>query len=167
MSRAKTTSKLKSYTSKKAWEMLLAGDSCKVIGKELGYVTAAITAFAKRKFKEESMILWADDIKKVGVCEIPGCGKTENLQAHHLLEKTVWTHLSRDRTNGICLCSHHHKFDLTICPHGVLPAVQAILDFVYSERHGVWMWYEEHKHDEKYQKFDYEAAYWELNSEIT
>jgi hypothetical protein len=143
--------------------MLLEGRTCKEIGQILGYTTAAITAYAKRKFKAESMILWSAEIKKVGVCEIPGCFRTEKLQGHHLLEKTVWTHLSRDLTNGICLCSHHHKWSLDISPHGVLPAVLAFFKFIVAERVGVLVWYEEHKHDEKYQDFDYEAAYHELS----
>ncbi len=163
MSKRKTSSKLKSTTSKRAWEMLLKGVDHKTIGTLLGYKKAAITGFAKRKFKENSMVLWANEIKEVGQCEILGCDKTDDLQAHHLLEKTVWTHLSRDLTNGICLCSNHHRFNLDISPHTTLPAVQAFLEFIKNERSGVWVWYEEHKNDAKYQNFDYEAAYHELN----
>jgi hypothetical protein len=163
MTRKRTSSKLKSNTSTKAWNMLLEGKTHKEIGNALGYITAAITAYAKRKFKAESLTLWSGEITKVGVCEIPGCGKTKKLQGHHLLEKTVWTHLSRDLTNGICLCSHHHKWSLDISPHGVLPAVLAFFNFIVAYRAGVYCWYEEQKHDEKYQDFDYEAAYHELN----
>jgi hypothetical protein len=163
MSERKTSSKLKSSIAAQAWDMLLKGESHADIGKALGYTKAAITAYAKRKFKKESMKLWSKEIVAVGMCEIPGCGKTEDLQAHHLLEKTVWTHLSRDLTNGICLCSHHHKWNLDICPHGVLPAVLAFFAFIVMKRAGVLYWYEEKKLDQKYQPFDYEAAYHELN----
>jgi hypothetical protein len=164
MAKKKTSSKLKSNTSTKAWNMLLDGKSCKEIGNILGYTTAAIKAYAKRKFKANSMKLWADEIKEVGICEIPGCKKTTDRQAHHLLDKDVWPHLSRDLTNGICLCSHHHRLNLDISPHTTLPAVQAFLQFIIWDRSGVFAWYEDHKHDEKYQPFDYEAAYHELSS---
>ena len=163
MVRRKTSSKLKSNIAARAWDMLLKGESHSDIGKALGYKKSAITAYANRRFKDESMKLWSKEIVAVGVCEIPGCGKTENLQAHHLLEKTVWTHLSRDLTNGICLCAHHHKWNLDICPHGVLPAVMAFFVFIVHDRAGVWLWYEERKDDQKYQPFDYEVAFHELN----
>lgn len=163
MSKKKTSSKLKSNTSTRAWAMLLEGRTCKEIGNILGYTTAAIKAYAKRKFKANSMKLWADEIKEVGACEIPGCNKTTDLQGHHLLDKDVWPHLSRDLTNGICLCSHHHRLNLEISPHTTLPAVLAFFGFIVHERAGVWSWYEERKLDQKYQPFDYEAAYHELN----
>ena len=162
MSKAKTSSKLKSATSAKAWAMLLNKVPCKVIGKELGYTTAAIRAYARRKFKQESMKLWSKEIKAVGMCEIPGCGKTTDLQAHHLLSKKTWPHLSRDLSNGICLCGGHHTFNEAISPHTNMPAMQVFIAWLERDRNGQFVWCEEHKHDRKHQPCDWEAAYWEL-----
>lgn len=164
MGKLKTSSKLKSATSAKAWEMLLNRVSPKVIAKELGYTTAAIRGYAKQKFKAESMRLWSKQIKTVGMCEIPGCYRVENLQAHHLLSKKTWPHLSRDLSNGVSLCGKHHTFDEAISPHTNMPAMQVFVKWLEHDRNGQFVWYEEYKHDEKHQAFDYEAAYWELKA---
>ena len=158
----KKSSKLKSHTSRRAWEMIRRGIDYKTIGEELGYTSTAIKLFARKKYKNESEKLWANEIKKVGECEIPDCHVTDNLEALHLLEKYVWTHLARDLTNGACLCSGHHKFNVEISPHTNLPAKEAFLNWLKVFRNGVWLWYEEHKDDKKYQELDYEQIYYEL-----
>lgn len=159
----KTSSKLKSTKAKKAWDMALEGANCQVIGLACGYTTAAITQYLKRRFKNESFDLWAKQIKAVGACEI--CGATENNQGHHLLCADTWPHLSRDLSNGVCLCAKCHKFNVENSPHTNLPAMKAFYDWVKINRSGQFIWYDFHKTDAKFKSmnlYDWEIRYEEL-----
>lgn len=158
----KTSSKLKANTSRKAWEMIREGIDYKTIGDEVGYTSTAIKLFARKKYKDESEKLWADEIKKVGVCEISS--RDYGLNAHHLLEKSIWPHLSRDLSNGICLNSEYHLLNPEISPHRSLSSGEAFLEWLEENRPGQFAWYQEHKHDRKYQDPDYELAYNELKA---
>ena len=153
----KTSSKLKSHEAKKAWKMLREGCSYKAIGDILNVTTTAIKLYANRKFKKEADKLWSAEIRKVGKCEIPGCNG-DDLNAHHLLEKSVYPHLRHDLSNGVCLCSNHHTFSNEISPHGCLAATEAFLDWLQDERRGQWAWYQENK-TRKSLDTDYETAY--------
>jgi hypothetical protein len=163
MAKRKTSSKLKPHEAKKVWALLLGGADYKSIGESVGYTSTAIKLYANRKFKQEATKLWGEEVRKVGRCEIPGCTRTDDLNAHHLLEKSVWTHLRFDLSNGVCLCSGHHMMDRDICAHGSLPATEAFLDWLQDERRGQWTWYQEHKLDKLCQDVDYEQEYWNLN----
>jgi hypothetical protein len=156
----KKSSKLKSQKSRKAWEMVRAGIDYKTIGIEVGYTSTAIKLFAVRKYRDESETLWANEIKAVGHCEI--CLSTYDNQAHHLLEKSIWTNLSRDLSNGICLCGDHHLFNVQISAHACTTATREFFEWLEEWRNGQFVWYEEHKHDRKYIGCDYELAYNEL-----
>lgn len=158
--RIKKKTRLKSHTAKKAWEMIRAGACYKDISESISVTVTAIKIFAAKKYKEVSNTLWSKEIRAVGRCEI--CGKTDNLNAHHILEKSVWSHLARDLSNGICLCSDHHTFNVDISPHRCISSSQAFLEWLQINRPGQYKWYMEHKQDEKYQGCDYEAAYNEL-----
>lgn len=156
----KTSSKLKSHKSRKAWEMILAGNDYKTIGIEVGYTSTAIKLFARKKYKDESEKLWAAEIKKVGCCEI--CFSKDELNAHHLLPKSIWTNLDRDISNGICLCADHHLLNVQISPHNNIISAQEFQKWLEELRNGQWLWFEEHKYDRKYVGNDYEQAYYEL-----
>ena len=156
----KKSSKLKAQKSRKAWEMVRACIDYKTIGIEVGYTSTAIKLFAVRKYKDESEKLWAAEIKAVGVCEISS--RDYNLNAHHLLEKSIWPHLSRDLSNGICLNAEYHLLNPEISPHRSLASGEAFLEWLEENRPGQFAWYQEHKHDRKYQDPDYEQAYIEL-----
>lgn len=165
MAKKKNTSKLKGGQATKAWRMVRDGQDYKTIGQVLGYTSTAIKAYAMRKYRQESTKLWADEIKMVGQCEIYGCTRTDDLNAHHLLEKSHWTHLRYDLSNGVCLCSGHHTMDRDICPHGSLPAIEAFLEWLRTKRSGQYVWYMEHKLDHRYQDIDIEQIYNELKGQ--
>jgi len=156
----KKSSKLKSQKSRKAWEMVRAGIDYKTIGIEVGYTATAIKLFARKKYKDESEKLWAAEVKAVGCCEI--CQSTDELNAHHLLPKSIWTSLDRDLSNGICLCADHHLLNVQISPHSNLVSAEEFLVWLKEWRRGQWLWFNEHKHDRKYIANDYEIAYTEL-----
>ncbi len=160
MAKKKTSSKLRGGNAAKAWRMIQAGECYKDIADATGHLIQAIKLYARRKFKEEATKLWSEEIRAVGACEI--CNSTDNLNAHHLLEKSVWTHLRYDLSNGVCLCAGHHTMDRDCCPHGNLPAIEAFILWLFVNREGQSAWYTQHKHDQKYQDIDYEAAFWEL-----
>jgi hypothetical protein len=157
-----TSGKLKGATSAKAWKMLLDGKSYKEIGDAIGRTTTAVKVFAANKYRKEADILWSLQIRSVGSCEV--CGSRLSPNAHHILEKSVWRHLRHDLSNGICLCASCHTFSRECCPHGNLPAVQAFMDWLRTERPGLWIWYGCHKFDKKNHEVDYEQAYYELKA---
>ncbi len=154
------SSKLKSQKSRKAWQMLLAGDDYKTIGDAVGYTSTAIKQFARKKFRDESEKLWAAEIKKGGKCEISL--RDYDLHAHHLLEKSVWPHLSRDLMNGLSLNADYHEFNVEISPHTNLVANVEFLAWLRQYRSDKYLWYMEHKDDRKYIDIDFEAEYWKL-----
>ena len=149
----KKSSKLKSHSSRKAWEMVRAGTDYKTIGIEVGYTATAIKLFAHKKYKDESEKLWAAEIKSVGGCEI--CLSDYDLNAHHLLPKSIWTNLDRDLSNGICLCADHHLLNVQISPHNNLVSAEEFLRWLEEYRPGQFTWYNEHKLDRKYIANDY------------
>jgi len=161
MAKAKTSSKLMGGTAAKAWKLAKAGTNYKVIGEMVGYTASAIKLYVQRKYMEEATKLWADDIKKVGHCEIPGCTRG-NLNAHHLLEKSTWTHLRCDPSNGVCLCSYHHTHSNEIAAHGPLPATEAFIEWLKADRSGQYAWYQENKDDKSFHDIDFEKVYEEL-----
>ena len=157
MGKKKTSSKLKSQVSRRAWEMLKAGEDFHVIADAVGYTTTAIKTFANRKYKEKADLLWSSQIRAVGSCEI--CGVVDGLNAHHILEKSVWYHLRFDLSNGICLCQSHHCLDPPISAHKCMASTEEFMEWMRNERGGQWLWYQEHKLDQKYQAIDFEPEY--------
>ena len=49
---------------------------------------------------------WKRSVKSVGFCKV--CGKTETLEAHHILNKKEYPHLMHDISNGMCVCHECH-----------------------------------------------------------
>ena len=160
MARKKTSSQLKSQVAQKAWKMILTGSTIEEVSDAVGYVKAAIRRFSHRKYKEESRKLWSLEVRAFGECEI--CGNKHDNQAHHILEEDIWPHLSRDISNGICLCSGHHEFNTQISPHKCLTSGQEFIAWLEIWRNGQWLYREDHKTDRKYIQCDYETAYHEL-----
>jgi hypothetical protein len=155
-----TSGKLKGATASKAWKMLRDDKCYKEIGDAIGRTTTAVKVFAANKYRKEADKLWSLEIRTVGSCEV--CGSSQSLNAHHLLEKSVWRHLRHDLSNGVCLCVNCHVFDSHCSPHTNLPAMETFLSWLERERNGQWVWYNEHKTDKKRQYIDYEQAYLEL-----
>lgn len=62
-------------------------------------------------YKTPEHIRWRRDIFKrdKGRCQYPGCGTRKKLQAHHIKKISSYPALKQDLTNGISLCSYHHK----------------------------------------------------------
>lgn len=160
MAKKKRTNKLKGGQASKAWRLIQQEVSYKEIGDSLGFTSTAIKTYACKKFKQEATKLWGQEIMAVGKCEI--CPSTTDLNPHHILSKSVWPHLRFDLSNGICLCANHHMMDRDCCPHGSMPAVEAFIEWLAINREGQYIWYNEHKYDQKYQLVNYEQAYWEL-----
>ena len=68
---------------------------------------------AKRKVKaapKKALAAWSQEVRSEGVCCVPGCGATDNLQAHHILPKERYPEFKTHLTNGVVLCPLHHKF---------------------------------------------------------
>jgi len=158
--RKNNSGKLKGATASKAWKMLRDGKNYKEIGDAINRTTTAVKVFSANKYRKEADLLWSLEIRSVGCCEV--CGSRNALNAHHILEKSVWTHLRHDLSNGICLCAHCHTFSPKLSPHTNLPAVEAFMDWLETNRSGIWLWYLEKKEDKIRQDIDYEQAYNEL-----
>ena len=111
-------------------------------------------------WKKRADKAWADEIKKVGCCEI--CGSiTRQLHSHHIINRTCLRH-RHDLSNGVCICSMHHVFDAWICPHGGLDAVKRFEDWLRDKRPGVWDWFLENKDDKRPMEGTYQEKYEEL-----
>ncbi len=164
MAKKLNTSKIKGGLAVKAWKMVRAGASYKEIGDAINRTSSAVKLYAQRKYKEEANKLWSEEIRAVGRCEIQGCSNTD-LNAHHILGKGAYPHLRFDLTNGVCLCSGHHTFDTSLCPHGTLPAIEGFIKWLKHSRPGVYQWYLENKDDRRMVDIDYEFEYNKLKGE--
>ena len=55
---------------------------------------------------------WAKEVRRQWDYKCAYCGKSEadnwNIQAHHIVPKTIAPELATDTTNGIALCRKHH-----------------------------------------------------------
>ena len=59
------------------------------------------------RYKEWKMaVLIRDDHK----CQWPNCGKTNDLEVHHIRRYSTSPHIRYAVFNGITLCEDHHKF---------------------------------------------------------
>ena len=52
---------------------------------------------------------WAKQVKEQYGNQCAVCGSEENLEAHHILSRIAWPQLAMNLSNGISLCSIHHK----------------------------------------------------------
>ena len=73
----------------------------------------------KRKPERKRLIealdkLWSMIIRKAGKCLY--CGKTENLQAHHIITRSIMS-LRWELANGVCLCPGCHTLSSKFSAH--------------------------------------------------
>lgn len=63
----------------------------------------------KYNIRKHCDLLWSELVKlrAGGKCE--KCGKTEQLQSHHIVPRTDWN-LRFDELNGVCLCFRDHFY---------------------------------------------------------
>jgi hypothetical protein len=71
-------------------------------------ITKAKLAKMERTAKRKALVQWSLDVRSGGKCEV--CGRTEFLDAHHILPKERYKEYMTVRENGVCLCKNHHKF---------------------------------------------------------
>lgn len=64
----------------------------------------------KKKTRQRKKLLkqWSDEVRACGHCMI--CGRTDFLQAHHILPKEYYHEFQFVVINGVCLCPKCHKF---------------------------------------------------------
>ena len=138
------------------------------ISDKVGAARTRVAQYMHKKFKEEADKLWAEKIREHGrceVCETFGVENKYNLQAHHLLKKSIRPHLRYDVMNGLCVCGDHHTFNILLCPHGGIVAVGNFIEWLRKYWPSKYTYYVEHKNDKAYQDFDYETEYWKLREE--
>ena len=63
----------------------------------------------KHKRTNSSHQRWAKSIKILFEFKCFNCGKTENLESHHIIPVSMNKRLSTNLKNGICLCHDCHK----------------------------------------------------------
>jgi len=67
--------------------------------------------------------------------------------------------------DGLCICGNHHTFDIGICPHGGLVAVDNFKKWLEKYRPKQYKYFKKHKSDKAYQDMDYETEFWKLKGE--
>ena len=90
--------------------------------------------------------LWSDAVKvKFGwKCAISN--KTENLESHHLIARSNWTH-RWTVMNGICLNSYYHTLGSEIAAHGATDVTEAFREWMQIYQQEQWAWFQEHRND--------------------
>jgi len=82
-----------------------------------------ISKLAKQKAKVGSSFwrrkadkAWSELVRGIAgnKCEI--CGSTDHVQAHHIIDRSVWQ-LRHCVMNGVSLCPSHHKYDRKMSAH--------------------------------------------------
>lgn len=64
------------------------------------------------------------------------CGASENVQAHHLIPREMGSH-RHVVTNGVLLCSSHHKYSFILSPH---KAPIEFAKWMIANKPGLWEW---------------------------
>lgn len=68
----------------------------------------------------ENLKNWSMQVKERDRFKCAICGGTEELQAHHILEKKMFPKYMLDLDNGITLCSRHHAFSKESAHHSAI-----------------------------------------------
>ena len=110
-------------------------------------------------YKKKADLAWAAQIRAVGRCE--HCGRTNSLNAHHLIARTR-LRFRHDLSNGVCLCSYCHAFDASISPHIDSFSGERFLAWLKEARPGQFQWYEENKHDMRQAEGTYQEKWEQL-----
>ena len=69
-----------------------------------------------RTLERKQLKLWSGDVKERAGFKCEWCGKTEYLNAHHIISKR-YKPLRFHRMNGMALCPKHHKFGIGSSAH--------------------------------------------------
>ena len=70
----------------------------------------------KRKYDKKHKI-WAAEVKEIFNNQCVVCGRTDMLNAHHLIPWEI-EQFRHDKNNGIALCPKHHtKYGTGLSPH--------------------------------------------------
>ena len=112
-----------------------------------------------KKQKELADKLWSLAVRKVGYCE--KCGNRNNLQAHHLIRRTVYR-FRWSIENGVCLCSGCHQFG-DESAHAGNDTTARFLRWIETTKPEQFSWFNDHKDDRRTFKPDYDAIISELN----
>jgi len=99
--------------------------------------------------------LWASTIRAVGSCEI--CGKTEDLQAAHLIPREIKA-TRHDVYNGLCLCAKCHKWGMSSIHRN--PA--KTFCWLRQNKPRQFDWLNHNVHNVSTEAVDYKEAYWQL-----
>jgi hypothetical protein len=140
---AKKTSKLSSGEKGNITRWLHDGMVVKEISEKTGVTRTKIKSLIAKTIKKDCSELWSLIIRLVGKCEI--CGKTTDLNAHHLLEKGAFPHLRYVLLNGICLCSDHHEFNREISAHSNSAAIEEFKLWLTENRPLVYTFWNENR----------------------
>ena len=69
----------------------------------------------KKLSKTQLLGLWSKKVRERDGNRCSICGRTEHLNAHHILEKKLFPEYSLCLENGICVCAKHHQFSHFSC----------------------------------------------------
>jgi hypothetical protein len=140
--------------------MSVEGQDDQTIAESIGFVTSAVRDYLRARYKTEADKLWSDKIRAVGYCQI--CGNRDNLNAHHLLEKSVWTHLRYDVSNGVCLCCSCHTLNPVLSAHHNPVSTDNFIEYLNQNMSSTYRYFKRHKTDKTFYAIDYREAYLEL-----
>jgi len=134
------------------------------ISSELGISITLVRQYVLAWCREQNDDLWSKIIRQVGHCEISG--RTDELNAHHILEKGAFGWLRWDLSNGICLNVNYHQADRgniqEMSAHGTVRQTQMFLDWLKENRPGQYRFYCDNKDNRVHEDVDIIAKYHEL-----
>ena len=102
---------------------------------------------------------WAVLVKQRahGKCEV--CRTNQNLQSHHLFDRSR-KDMRHELRNGICLCAKHHKWNREISAHR---GSVAFYSWFVREHREWWAWLLSNLYAPKDYEIDYKAAFERLS----
>ena len=109
-----------------------------------------------RQWKKKCDKLWAIIVRSIGHCEV--CGKTENLNAHHLIGRGNYKY-RYDLDNGLCLCVGHHMFNRDISAHASMESIVGLLEWLQDNKPEQYRWFMDNKGKRDSIKPDYPAIF--------
>ena len=113
-------------------------------------------------YRKKADEAWAKQIRSVGACEI--CERTTSLNAHHIIARTN-LYFRHDLSNGVCLCSHCHKWG-DHSPHRDLPSSENFQAWIRFNRPGQWEWYLKNKDCKLRPSWTYKEKYEQLKGTL-
>jgi hypothetical protein len=69
-----------------------------------------------RLWRNKADKLWRELVVLYWKSRCAICGAVENIQAHHMIPREMYSHRHIVR-NGIILCASHHKYSFELSPH--------------------------------------------------